>query len=293
MVTKLAIGPASGRLGGALARRLGLEEVQVQHREFPDGETYVKLEGAGPGDTLILVQSLSPPQASNLVILIQMASAASGLGVRRTLAVVPYLAYSRQDKRFLPGEALSSEAVAKTLEASGLEGVYVVEPHSAESTSFFKIPLVSISPFADVIEFAKKRDDYVVVAPDEKRKPDAERLASSLSTDFGWIVKKRDRITGQIQSKIGMVPRSKKAALIFDDIISSGGTIAEASRLLRERGFDRIEAGCVHGLFASRAEERMRSCGVTSIFSSDTIEGEHTKYSVADSIAKSIEKDVP
>jgi len=292
MVAKLALGPASQSLGNSLSAKLHLERATVFWKEFSDGETYVRIEGTSPGDDLIIVQSLSPPQAKNMITLLQMASAAKGVGVGRILAAVPYLAYSRQDKRFLSGEALSAELVARALEASGIERVYVVEPHSEESLSFFSVPVVAVRPFEDIVRFLKERDDHLIVAPDEKRTSDAKQLASLLATEFGWMEKTRDRTTGAIASKIGNIPRGRRSALIFDDIIGTGGTIAEAAKLLRSIGFERIEAGCVHGLFVQGADQRMKAAGVNYVFSSDTVEGAFTEYSVADSLAKSIEKDI-
>jgi len=291
MAVKLAVGPSSPSLGGSLAQKLGIETIEVTCRRFPDGETYVKLEGATPRDGLILVQSLSSPQAENLMILLQMASAARGLGVRDIAAVVPYLAYSRQDRRFLPGEALSAESVARILEACGISRIFIVEPHSDESLSFFSVPCHPVSPALDVAEFLRKRGDYVVVAPDEKRIPDAKDLAARLSVDYGWIEKTRDRATGSVTAKIGTVPRTNPVALLFDDMISSGGTMVRAAELLRSAGFERIEAGCVHGLFAREAEQRMAEAGVSYIFASDTIESKLTRYSVGQSVAESVKKE--
>jgi ribose-phosphate pyrophosphokinase len=293
MAVKLAVGPSSTALGTSLAKKLEIETTRVTCRHFPDGETYVRLEGLAPNDELILVQSLPSPQAENLMILLQMASAARGLGVRNVAAVVPYMAYSRQDRRFLPGEALTAELIARNLEACGVSSVFIIEPHSEESLSFFSVPCSPISPTQDIAEFLRKRGDCVVVAPDEKRLPDARDLAARLSVDFGWIKKTRDRATGNVTAEIGSVPRTSPVAVLFDDMISSGGTIVKAAELLRSAGFERIEAGCVHGLFAHEAEQKMTEAGVSFIFASDTIESGFTRYSVAQAVAESVKKEFP
>lgn len=270
---------------------MGSEIATVMFKEFPDGETYVKIDNVSGRDDLMLVQSLAPPQAKNFVVLLQIASAAKAAGVRNITAIVPYLAYSRQDKLFLQGEALTAQLVAEALEACGVQRVYVVEPHSEESLSFFSIPAVPVSPHDDIAKFLGDRRGSVIVAPDEKRIPDAKALATRLSCDYGWVEKTRNRITGEVTSKIGSVPKGRRAAVIFDDIISSGGTIAKAAELLRSIGFERIEAACVHGLFVQRADEKLAAAGVSSAFASDTIESKFTKYSVVDSVIRSIEKD--
>jgi len=292
MAVKLAAGPSSASLGVSVAQKLRVETIGVTYKRFPDGETYVRLEGVTKGDELILVQSFCSPQAENLMVLLQMASAAVGLGVSSLTAVVPYLAYSRQDKRFLPGEALSAELVARNLEACGITKIFIIEPHSEESLSFFSIPCYTVSPVEDTAEFLRSRGDCVVVAPDEKRIPDAKNLAARLSADFGWIQKSRDRSTGSVKAEIGNVPKTSRVAVLFDDMISSGGTVVKAAELLRSAGFERIEAGCVHGLFAHEAEQRMTEAGVSFIFASDTIESKFTRYSVARSVAESVKKEL-
>jgi len=269
------------------------EIATVVFREFPDGETYVKIDNVSGRDDVIVVQSLAPPQAKNLLILLQIASAAKSAGVRNVTAVVPYLAYSRQDKLFLPGEALTAQLVAKMLEVCGVQQVYVVEPHSEESLSFFGVPAVPVSPLDDVAKFLSDRRGSVIVAPDEKRIPDAKELAIKLSCEYGWVEKTRSRSTGEVTSRIGSIPRGRTAAVIFDDIVSSGGTIVKAAELLRSAGFEKIEAGCVHGLFVQQAEEKLATAGVGPAFASDTIESKHTKYSVVNSVIRSIEKDGP
>jgi len=289
---KIAAGPSSTSLGASLAQRLHIEMIEVTCKHFPDGETYVRLEGATKGDELVLIQSLCSPQAENLMVLLQMASAAVGLGVSSLAAVVPYMAYSRQDKRFLPGEALSAELIARDLETCGINRIFVVEPHSEESLSFFSVPCHPVSPVEDTAEFLRSRGDCVVVAPDEKRIPDAKDLAAKLSVDYGWVQKSIDRTTGGVRSEIGNVPRTSRVAVLFDDMISSGGTVVKAAELLKSAGFEKIEAGCVHGLFAHEAEQRMTEAGVSFIFASDTIESKFTRYSVARSVAESVKKEL-
>ncbi|MBE0633483.1 ribose-phosphate pyrophosphokinase, partial [Candidatus Bathyarchaeota archaeon] len=100
-------GPASNTLGEAIAHHLGQEPVFISNRIFPDGESYVKLPSDLKGETVVLVQTTAPEPDRKIMQLLFMARTAQDLGAKRIIVVLPYMAYARQDKRFLEGESLS------------------------------------------------------------------------------------------------------------------------------------------------------------------------------------------
>ncbi|HEX9913310.1 MAG TPA: ribose-phosphate pyrophosphokinase-like domain-containing protein, partial [Candidatus Bathyarchaeia archaeon] len=114
-------GPASAELGRRVAELLGLKAHTVDHRLFPDGESYLRLTADVKGETVVLVQTTAPDPDRKLVQLLIMARTARDFGAKRIVACVPYLAYMRQDKRFLDGEALSFDVVLGLLEDSGVD----------------------------------------------------------------------------------------------------------------------------------------------------------------------------
>ena len=288
---KIAVGPASSRLGERIAKSLNLETAEVIFKEFPDGETYVRVGGIGSDESVLLVQSMAPPQARNIMALLQMASAIRDCTKGRIVAIVPYLAFARQDRAFLEGEAVSAKVVARSMEANDVEELYVVEPHSDESLSWFRIPVVGIDPLQDLASFVQNfKERRIVVAPDKGRIEQAKKLSEILGTDYGWIEKERDRHSGQLTSRIGRLPDQKGAALLLDDIISTGGTIVRAATLLRSAGIQRIDVATIHGLFAQDGDKKIIQSGVSNIYASDTVEGKYSTYSVANSISRTLEK---
>ncbi len=288
---KIAIGPASVRLGEEIARDLDLGIVEVASKEFPDGETYVRVGEINKEDNILLVQSMAPPQAKNLMLLIQLVSAIRDRTDGRIMAVIPYLAFSRQDRAFLEGEAVSAKVVARAVEANDVDQLLIVEPHSTKSLSWFKVPVISIDPIDDLASFVKSSGDRkIVVAPDRGRMDEARKLAEMLGTEYGWVEKQRDRHTGEVTSTIGSLPSGRETILLFDDLISTGGTIASAAALLKSHGIEKVEVATVHGLFALEGDKKIMQSGVSSIYASDTIEGKYTAYSAANSISRAVEK---
>ncbi|MGC9084990.1 MAG: ribose-phosphate diphosphokinase [Thermoproteota archaeon] len=287
---KLLVGPASNILGSKISELMNIEKVNPTYKIFPDGESYVRIEDIEKEDLVILVQSLSPPQDRNLFVLLQMLSVLNDIGVKEVILVVPYLAYARQDKMFLPGEAISSKVVSKMLSSFYFKKLLVVEPHSNESISFFGEKAESISATNSVLYFIKEvlRKNYVVVAPDEGRLSKVIEISKLLGSDYGWLIKSRDRYSGKVESKIGKVIGKASEVLLFDDIVSTGGTISEAANILKKEGIKSIDLICVHGLFVGNAEERIREAGVRNIFCSDTVEGKFTSFSVSREIVEKL-----
>jgi ribose-phosphate pyrophosphokinase len=289
---KLLIGPSSNILGNRISELMGIEKVNLTYKIFPDGESYVKVEGVEKEDLIMLVHSLSPPQDRNLFVLLQMLSVLNDIGTKEIVLVVPYLAYARQDKMFLPGEAISSKVVSKVLNSFYFKKILVVEPHSKESISFFGEKAESVSATNSVLYFIKEvlRKNYVVVAPDEGRLNRVIEISKLLGSDYGWLIKSRDRYSGKVESKIGKTISNTSEVLLFDDIVSTGGTISEAAKILKKEGIKNIDLICVHGLFVGSAEERIREAGVRNIFCSDTVEGKFTSFSVSREIVEKLRK---
>ncbi|MCI4439153.1 ribose-phosphate diphosphokinase [archaeon] len=289
---KLLIGPSSNILGNRISELMGIEKVNLTYKIFPDGESYVKVEGVEKEDLIMLVHSLSPPQDRNLFVLLQMLSVLNDIGTKEIVLVVPYLAYARQDKMFLPGEAISSKVVSKVLNSFYFKKILVVEPHSKESISFFGEKAESVSATNSVLYFIKEvlRKNYVVVAPDEGRLNRVIEISKLLGSDYGWLIKSRDRYSGKVESKIGKTISNTSEVLLFDDIVSTGGTISEAAKILKKEGIKNIDLICVHGLFVGSAEERIKEAGVRNIFCSDTVEGKFTSFSVSREIVEKLRK---
>ncbi len=289
-------GPASKELGEAVAAQLGLTAQPVEHRLFPDGESYLRLpEGVG-GEKVALVQTTAPDPDRKMMQLLIMARTAKDLGAAHVAACVPYLAYMRQDKRFLGGEALSLDVVLGLMEAAGVDDLVVVDAHSASSLAEIeaghRVKVHNLSAIPLLAEYVKERgyDGAYSLSPDVGAIRLAEAAGRVLGGRHGYFEKSRDRRTGEITMEVKDLEVGGVNAVVFDDIISSGGTTARAVEGLKRQGAADVAAACVHALFMPGAEERIRAAGADLIVSADTVESRHAGVTVAGLIAGCLEK---
>ncbi|MGC8896054.1 MAG: ribose-phosphate diphosphokinase [Candidatus Bathyarchaeia archaeon] len=287
---KIVLGPASKQLGEKIAELLNAETVPVAFKTFPDGESYIRLEGKVQNEEAFIVQTTSPPQDPKLIQLAFITDAAKRNGAKKVTAIVPYLAYARQDKAFLPGEAISIETIARMLKAAGIDSLITVNVHQEKVLTKFPFPAKSVSAISLLAEHFKNKG-YVgafVLAPDKGAMQIAEEAKKVLGGECGYLEKQRDRYTGQISVEKKTFDVRGKTAIIFDDIISTGGTIVAASKVLKELGAERVCAACVHPLLIGDAEKRIFEAGVEEIVGTDTVPSHVSKVSIAPLISKEI-----
>ncbi len=287
---KILPGPASKELGEKIAKLLGLEPIPVFFKFFPDGESYVRLEGTVEGETTVIVQTTSPPQDQRLIQLALMVDAARRHGAKTVVAVVPYLAYARQDKVFLKGEAVSIEAIARMLGAAGVDSLVTVNIHEKNVLAKFPFPAKNLSAIPLLAEHFKKRgfSDVFALAPDKGAVCIVQEAAAVLGCNCGFLEKRRDRYTGLVSVEKRELNVKGKKAIIFDDIISTGGTIVAAANLLYELGATEVYAACVHPLLVGEAEKRLREAGVKEVVGTDSVPGPVSKVSLAPLLAQAL-----
>jgi ribose-phosphate pyrophosphokinase len=287
---KILPGPASKELGEKIAKLLGTETVPVFSKVFPDGEFYVRLEGSVEGETVAVVQTTGPPQDQRLIQLALIVDAVRRNNARRVIAVVPYLAYARQDKVFLKGEAVSIEAIARMLDAAGVDSLITVNIHEKNVLTKFPFPAKNLSAAPLLAGYFKQRGfrDAFAIAPDKGAIEMVQEAAAVLGCEYGYLEKQRDRYTGLVSIKKKELDVKGKKAIIFDDIISTGGTIVVAANLLYELGAIEVYAACVHPLLIGEAEKRLREAGVKEIVGTDSIPSLVSKVSLAPLIAQAL-----
>ncbi len=280
---KIILGPSSLELGERIARSSGFEKIPVASRVFPDGESYVRLEGSVKGEIVAIVQTTCKPQDTNLMQLAFMANAAKRNGARRIIAVVPYLAYARQDKMFLEGENVSVETVAAMLKSTGIDEFVTVNVHSEDALNRFPFPARTVSAIPLLAEYfeGKGFKGAFALAPDKGAFYIAEQAKAVLGGESGNLEKQRDRYTGQTIQSAKHLNVNNKTVIIFDDIISTGGTIVGAAKILKEQGAEKVFAACAHGLLIGDAEKRILDSGVEDIISTDSVPGKTSRVSLA------------
>ncbi|ACP35283.1 ribose-phosphate pyrophosphokinase [Sulfolobus islandicus L.S.2.15] len=266
-------GTATNGIDESLSKILSIPLVKVESKIFPDGESYIRVPSSIRNEEVLLVQTTDHPQDKHLIELFLIAETIRDLGAKKLTAVVPYLAYSRQDRRFKDGEAVSIKTILHILGEIGVNGLLVVEPHKPEELSYFKGELKIVHPYHQISRKIKEIvEDPFILAPDRGALDRARKIAEEISVPYSYIEKERDRTTGEVRIKEAPNINLKgKDVVLIDDIISTGGTIVQATRLAYSLGARSVTAVAVHLLLVGDAKERLREAGVKTLIGTNTI----------------------
>jgi ribose-phosphate pyrophosphokinase len=283
-------GPSSPELATGIAKHLGAKLVPAELRVFSDGESKIRL-AAGVGRKCAVVQSAYPPVDTHLLQAMMMIKKCSDDGAE-VCAVIPYLAYARQDRAFLEGEAVSVALVAKLLAAAGAKSVVTVDIHSESALAFFRsIANVSSMPLLAAHAARMKLKNTLVVSPDTGGICRAQEFARLLKTDMIALKKSRDRNTGEVtvEQRIDS-DVSGRDAILIDDMISSGGSIVKAAEVLRKNGAGKIYAMCAHALLIGDAASKIAAAGVQEVIATNSIPGRHASVDLSGALAEAVRK---
>jgi len=278
-------GTASTALAERISRELGNAPFGIPFtKRFSDGELYLRVGGRLEGDDVVIVQSTRTDQ--DFLELLLLEDAVREAGARRTFVVVPYFAYARQDRRFFPGEPVSARALSRHVELDA-DAVITVDLHSAQTLGQFHKPAFEASGIPALARLLRERPVDILVSPDKGGVDRVRRMAQLL--DRPWFALDKRRIDSEHVELAfpasGTLPIQGKHVVLIDDVITTGGTIVEAARLLKKNGAGAVSAACTHGLFLRDAFERIKAV-TDEIYSTDTLGNPAEKASVAPDIAQ-------
>jgi ribose-phosphate pyrophosphokinase len=261
--------PGNGKLASALAARLGWDLGHVEIRQFPDGETYLRLATSPAGRAVALACTLDHPN-DKLLSLLFAAATARELQASKVGLVAPYLAYMRQDRRFKPGEAVTSRQVAHLLSGS-FDWLVTIDPHLHRYGSLaeiYSIPTRVIHAAPLISQWIRMNvQNPLIIGPDSESEQWVAAVAQDADAPHAVLEKIRhgDR---DVEIKLGDLDRWKgRTPVLVDDIISSGRTMLESIRLLTAQGWAAPVCLAVHGLFADRTDVLLSQDGARVVTS--------------------------
>lgn len=282
-------GTAAKSVAANLAKELHQPLIQATFKRFPDDEFYIRILVDISGEDVLIVQTAYPDQ--KIVELFLMQDAVHDAGAKRITVILPYFGYSRQDKKFEEGEAISARAIAQHISLHA-DSVITVDPHKEHILKFFTVPAQCCSAVSTIAQYLKEKNIDFVLAPDKGAKDRAKEAATLIDCEYDYLEKTRvDGTTVKITPK--KLDAHGKHVAIIDDIISTGGTMANSIKELKKQGAKGVSVACTHGLFIGGAKEKLLSAGCDEIISTDTIENEFSKVSVAHCIAETLLKTLP
>jgi ribose-phosphate pyrophosphokinase len=266
-------GTANPALGEAIAKHLKINLGQVQIERFADSEIYVKYIESVRGVDAFLVQPTCPPIDTNLVELLILIDALKRASAKSITVVLPYYGYARQEKKDRPREPITAKLVADILTTSGADRIVAMDLHADAIQGFFNIPvdhLTAVPIIADYIA-SKNLENVCLISPDEGRVKTIRKMANRLRVPIavGYKHHPAHEVT-EISDLAGDV--RDKVCVVYDDIISTGGSINEIiDTLLKNGSRPEIYVCCTHPILVGKAMERMARPEIKELVVTDTI----------------------
>ena len=280
----------SQELAYRVSKLVGCKLLRTEFKRFPDGELYIRIQDSHVinNEDVIFIQSQNS-QNDAVVESILMSDILRDEGAKSITLMAPYLAYTRQDKKFNPGEPISIRGLAK-IYSQLFDRVITINPHETHIESFFKVPFICGSAVGELAKYVKDRlDNPVVLSPDMGAVKLAKEASKVIGCEYDYLEKTRISPT-----EIKVAPKNldveNRDVLIVDDIISTGGTVATAIKMLKEQGANKIIAACVHPVLIGDALNKLYVSGANEVVGTDTFPSPVSKVSVDVVIAKLIKK---
>jgi ribose-phosphate pyrophosphokinase len=272
-------GRASRELGGKIAEKLEVELTDAGLKTFADGEVYCRYAESIRGADLFIVQSMCGSEREGLTPndalweLLLMVHAAKHASAHRIIAVSPWYAYSRQDKKSAPREPISARLVADTLEVAGIDRLVTMDLHAGQLQGFFSKPVDHMTAMPILTQFVIDRlgsENLVIIAPDAGRVKLVRKFAQKVGAPYALMEKERPaQQVAEIGYVIGDV--KGKTAVIVDDIIGTGSTLSAAAQTVLDEGAERVFAVATHGLFSGDAFRNLQEGPLDGIVVTDTV----------------------
>jgi len=279
-----------------IGRILGEDPESATIRDFADGEIFVRIDRNARGRDVFIMQPTVAP-AGSVVELLLLIDAAVRASAARVTAVVPYFGYGRQDRKDQPRVAIGAKLMANLMVAAGANRVIGMDFHQHQIQAFFDIPVDHLYAAPVLTHYFREMNlpDLVVVAPDVSSAKMARGFAKRLDATIAIVDKRRPAANqAEVLNVVGEV--DGKTCLIVDDMVDTGGTLANAVIALKERGATQVFAAATHAILSGPAVERLAAAPLEEFIVTDTIHvPENRRFdglkilSVAELFAKAIE----
>jgi len=268
---RIFAGTSNPALAAEICRYLQVGMGEAEVSRFADGEISVKINENIRGCDIFVVQPTQAP-ADNLLELLVMVDAARRASASRVTAVLPYFGYARQDRKDQPRVPISAKLVANLITVAGTSRVLTMDLHSSQIQGFFDIPFDHLFAAPILIDYFRQKriPDLIVVAPDVGSIKMARAYAKRLGATLALVDKRRTRADdAEVMNIIGEVEGHN--VVIFDDVISTGKTVARAAIALRQNGAKEIWVGATHPVLSPQAAKNLSEAPISGTVVTDSL----------------------
>jgi ribose-phosphate pyrophosphokinase len=272
---KVFSGRANKPLADKIAECLGDSLGKITLSNFPDGETSVRIEEDIRGRDIFVVQPTCPPVNESLMDLLIILDAFKRASAQRVTAVLPYYGYARQDRKDVGRVPITAKLVANVLTSAGADRVLALDLHAAQIQGFFDIPVDHlhaapvIAGYIQGLQIPKR--DFVVLCPDEGAIKRALDYQKRLGGAIAIVDKRRSSATETKQANLIGASLEGKVAVVFDDMISTAGSVVGAAHVARYNGAREVYACATHAVLCGPAIERLRGAPLKQLIVTDSI----------------------
>ncbi len=269
----------SGRANPALSKRicqfLNLSLGKITLSDFPDGEISCKIDEDVRGRDVFLIQPTCPPVNKNLMELLIMIDSCKRASAERITAVLPYFGYARQDRKDDGRVPITAKLVANLITRAGADRALTMDLHAPQVQGFFDVPVDHLYAAPVLTSYFKDMgltpDQITVVSPDEGSIKRALGHSKRLGGALAIVDKRRASASVTRQENIIGGPLEGRIALLFDDMISTGGSICGAAHVVHAAGAKEIYVAATHGILAGEAVPLLQAAPIKKIVLTDTI----------------------
>jgi ribose-phosphate pyrophosphokinase len=294
---RIFTGTANAALSEAIAGHLGIPLGRAHLSRFSDGEIWFQIQDNVRGADVFVVQPTCPPVNENLMELLIMLDAFKRSSASRITAVIPYYGYARQDRKDKPRVPISAKLVADLLSAAGTNRILTMDLHASQIQGFFNIPVDHLFAAPVIMDYVSKLKlpKLTVVSPDAGGVERARAYAKRLEATLAIVDKRRESPNvAEVHHVVGDV--EGRTALIVDDLVDTGGTLAKVTQAIKNAGAREVLASSSHAVLSGHAIEKINESALSRLIVTDSILLAEDKrrcekiavLSIADLMAKAI-----
>jgi ribose-phosphate pyrophosphokinase len=258
---KIFSGNANRPLAQRIADSVGVPLGDATVTEFPDQETFVKINENIRGWDVFIVQPTCPPANQHLMELLIMIDAARRASAKRITAVLPFYGYARQDRKDQPRVPITAKLVANLIVAAGANRVLTIDLHAQQLQGFFDIPVDHLYAAPVIYRYFSEKSlaDLVLVSPD----------IGGVKMVSAYAKKRKSGSEVEVLNVVGDV--KGRNVLMVDDLTETAGTLTRAAEALKAKGAKKVYAAVSHAVLSPMAIERLRKSKLAELVSTDTV----------------------